>query len=368
MKVDSEDLRGLSSLILLCQISLACQLLEKWTSAACNVLLKISTCVSETFQENTAITTFYVSFLSHIHQGSMAHVETLIVMRHGQRADAVGETWAQQNSRPWDPPLSKEGLQQARSTGEILAHIPKIWETKRTTIFSSPHTRFLETACTVGNFLPNSKLIINVGLAESYDWYNSIRYVNSRDIRTADGKYKNMGEWFFHKRMLEKDGWRLRKGSYDSETIRRCLRARNIPCIGDFPNFEFTVNLGLSPVRDQRYIQALHQCLDAVRSSTKVIVTHMAGVRTIFRHLLHASPGHIDTACFFIVQRPAGAEKWTLVQDALSASRQNVLAKSLMLTAMTSVEMKLRKHRGKTQQKSNKIRRSRKARRRSKSV
>ena len=37
----------------------------------------------------------------------------LITMRHGQRLDDIEPDWRLTTDRPWDPPLSPEGLRQA---------------------------------------------------------------------------------------------------------------------------------------------------------------------------------------------------------------------------------------------------------------
>lgn len=40
--------------------------------------------------------------------------QVLITMRHGQRLDDIEPDWRHTTDRPWDPPLSPEGLRQAR--------------------------------------------------------------------------------------------------------------------------------------------------------------------------------------------------------------------------------------------------------------
>ena len=39
--------------------------------------------------------------------------QILITMRHGQRLDDIEPDWRLTTDRPWDPPLSPEGLRQA---------------------------------------------------------------------------------------------------------------------------------------------------------------------------------------------------------------------------------------------------------------
>jgi hypothetical protein len=44
----------------------------------------------------------------------------LVVMRHGERLDEVDVAWRETAERPWDPPLSPKGEQQARDAAKRL--------------------------------------------------------------------------------------------------------------------------------------------------------------------------------------------------------------------------------------------------------
>ena len=42
------------------------------------------------------------------------------MIRHGERLDNVDYGWAARAKRPYDPPITKEGVKQARKVGEKL--------------------------------------------------------------------------------------------------------------------------------------------------------------------------------------------------------------------------------------------------------
>ncbi|KAK9831037.1 hypothetical protein WJX74_000851 [Apatococcus lobatus] len=65
--------------------------------------------------------------------------QVLITMRHGQRLDDIEPDWRVTTDRPWDPPLSPEGLRQARAAAEVLQK----YEVDQ--LVSSPFVRCLQT-------------------------------------------------------------------------------------------------------------------------------------------------------------------------------------------------------------------------------
>ena len=48
-------------------------------------------------------------------------VQRIIVVRHGERLDCVDYSWGKTTSRPYDPPLTEKGFEQARETAEKFA-------------------------------------------------------------------------------------------------------------------------------------------------------------------------------------------------------------------------------------------------------
>lgn len=88
--------------------------------------------------------------------------QTVWIARHGNRLDFVNPEWFNTAERPYDPPLSEDGLEQAkqlgqRLVGEGIAHI-----------FASPFLRTVQTANEVANIL-NLPIKLESGLSE---WLN----------------------------------------------------------------------------------------------------------------------------------------------------------------------------------------------------
>jgi broad specificity phosphatase PhoE len=88
--------------------------------------------------------------------------QTVWIARHGNRLDFVNPEWFNTAERPYDPPLSEDGVEQAkqlgqRLVGEGIAHI-----------FASPFLRTVQTANEVANIL-NLPIKLESGLSE---WLN----------------------------------------------------------------------------------------------------------------------------------------------------------------------------------------------------
>ena len=48
--------------------------------------------------------------------------QSIIVIRHGERADVVDYTWTETAARPYDPPLTERGVEQV---GEVVKEFEK---------------------------------------------------------------------------------------------------------------------------------------------------------------------------------------------------------------------------------------------------
>jgi broad specificity phosphatase PhoE len=88
--------------------------------------------------------------------------QTVWISRHGNRLDFVNPEWFNTAERPYDPPLSEDGIEQARQlgqrlVGEGIAHI-----------FVSPFLRTVQTANEVANLL-DLPMKLESGLSE---WLN----------------------------------------------------------------------------------------------------------------------------------------------------------------------------------------------------
>lgn len=88
--------------------------------------------------------------------------QTVWIVRHGNRLDFVHPEWFNTAERRYDPPLSEDGLIQAKELGERLK------KEKIAHIFSSPFLRSIQTADRVAEAL-NLPIKIEAGLSE---WLN----------------------------------------------------------------------------------------------------------------------------------------------------------------------------------------------------
>jgi len=92
--------------------------------------------------------------------------QTLWIARHGNRADFVDDEWRENAERPHDPPLSQDGIQQARELGQRLAG------EGLSHIFASPFLRTVQTASYVADAV-GLPVCIERGLCEwlKEDWF-----------------------------------------------------------------------------------------------------------------------------------------------------------------------------------------------------
>lgn len=104
--------------------------------------------------------------------------KTVVVVRHGERLDYVmrdaGQNWIPTSTRPWDPPLTERGIQQAKTLGDALPRILEGLELPPiAAVYSSPFLRCQQTA--VGLTRRNLNVKVELGLAESMNenWYRS---------------------------------------------------------------------------------------------------------------------------------------------------------------------------------------------------
>ena len=72
--------------------------------------------------------------------------QNVVVMRHGERMDNFEPLWASTASRPWDPPLFRDGWIRALQTGQILRNSLGFPIHR---VFVSPFLRCVQTASQV---------------------------------------------------------------------------------------------------------------------------------------------------------------------------------------------------------------------------
>jgi broad specificity phosphatase PhoE len=118
-------------------------------------------------------------------------VNELIVIRHGSRMDFENPEWHKQADRPHDPPLTKNGLQQAGETAGFLKGIDI------SHLFSSPFYRAVQTADAIAKKF-NLKIKVEHGFSEwmNPQWFNQRpRILNqqqlSQEFETLDMNYQS---------------------------------------------------------------------------------------------------------------------------------------------------------------------------------
>ena len=101
----------------------------------------------------------------------------MLVARHGERLDYVylkrGDNWTATAARPWDPPLTETGLQQACALGAgILGHIETLGLPPILQVCTSPFLRCVQTAVAAASALGVGEVCVEPGLAEGMldDW------------------------------------------------------------------------------------------------------------------------------------------------------------------------------------------------------
>jgi broad specificity phosphatase PhoE len=88
--------------------------------------------------------------------------QTVWIARHGNRLDFVNPEWFNTAQRPYDPPLSEDGIEQAKRLGQRLQGEGIVH------IFASPFLRTIQTANEVADIL-NLPIKLELGLSE---WLN----------------------------------------------------------------------------------------------------------------------------------------------------------------------------------------------------
>mmetsp|Transcript_32946 Transcript_32946/g.79699 ORF Transcript_32946/g.79699 Transcript_32946/m.79699 type:complete len:289 (-) Transcript_32946:447-1313(-) len=110
----------------------------------------------------------------------MPNTKAVVVVRHGERLDYImrdrGENWIPTTDRPWDPPLTENGKQQANALGMALPSMLKTLNLPSiAAVYSSPFHRCRQTAAELCASDDKLKVQVELGLAESINqnWFRS---------------------------------------------------------------------------------------------------------------------------------------------------------------------------------------------------
>ncbi|MDF2963793.1 MAG: Phosphoglycerate mutase [Paenibacillus sp.] len=99
-------------------------------------------------------------------------INTIWLLRHGMRLNFEDENWIVSAKRPYDSPLSQNGILQANETARFLIN------KKINHIFSSPFQRTLQTSNTIAEIL-QVPVHAEEGLSE---WLNPAWFQSSPEI------------------------------------------------------------------------------------------------------------------------------------------------------------------------------------------
>lgn len=91
---------------------------------------------------------------------------TVLVMRHAHRQDEADDAWTETALRPWDPPLSQHGRNQAIEAAQALADQQGSLQIEY--VVTSPYQRCLQTSAEIVARLnlPQGRWLVDWGLGE----------------------------------------------------------------------------------------------------------------------------------------------------------------------------------------------------------
>ncbi|XVF79790.1 hypothetical protein PTKIN_Ptkin15bG0017900 [Pterospermum kingtungense] len=241
------------------------------------------------------------------------YYQNVVVMRHGDRMDNFDPTWVPTAERPWDPPLTHDGLARAFRT----------CRTFRTTlpfpihrVFVSPFLRCVQTAsevvaavCAVDDN-PNAKSSAHVGSIDPSKVKVSIEYglcemLSSEAIR-PDVAPKD-GIFTFDVPQLE--------AMLPSGTVDRTVE----PVYQELPQWEETLMANTS-----RYEQIIKALADKYPSENLLLVTHGAAVGVSISSFLEDTTVVGSNYCAYSeLRRPISCK-----DESFTAGKFEVLTKS----------------------------------------
>jgi broad specificity phosphatase PhoE len=113
----------------------------------------------------------------------------VFLARHGNRADFVDPTWPSTADEPYDPPLSSDGVEQARRLGQRLVG------EGITTIVASPFLRTVQTAHHANESL-NVPIFVEPGAGEWLEKTSFARLPRLRTLEVLRADYPMLGEGY----------------------------------------------------------------------------------------------------------------------------------------------------------------------------
>eukprot|EP01060_Flectonema_neradi_P012909 TRINITY_DN19697_c0_g1_i1.p1 TRINITY_DN19697_c0_g1~~TRINITY_DN19697_c0_g1_i1.p1 ORF type:complete len:271 (+),score=33.08 TRINITY_DN19697_c0_g1_i1:110-922(+) len=90
--------------------------------------------------------------------------QIVYIVRHGHRIDDFDPTWSEGTDRPYDPPLTPEGIETASKVGVEFSELPD--DEKPVHVISSPFIRCVQTAVEIAKKLGIPTVCINYSIGE----------------------------------------------------------------------------------------------------------------------------------------------------------------------------------------------------------
>lgn len=197
---------------------------------------------------------------------SDARQQVMVVMRHGHRMDEWDDGWVGKAERPWDPPLSPEGLMQAHKVASSVNSFRFDY------LVTSPYQRCLQTSAQIlsqlGLTLDN--LLIDYQIGEVFN----PRVMNGGIAGLPEGP-------------LEKWMW---KGKSVSEAIKEFVKAE--PSFEDISGTPVVLDVSLPSeietigVGHRRYGKELERLAEHYSGYNLLVVTHGECIRVAVNSVL----------------------------------------------------------------------------------
>ncbi|XVE74083.1 hypothetical protein DITRI_Ditri11bG0170700 [Diplodiscus trichospermus] len=242
-----------------------------------------------------------------------SYYQNVVVLRHGDRMDNFDPTWVKTAERPWDPPLTQDGLARAFRTGRTFRTLLPFPIHR---VFVSPFLRCVQTASEVVTALcavddnPNAKLSTDVVSIDPSKVKVSIEYglcemLNRQairlDVAPKDGIFR------FDVPQLEA---LLPSGTLD-HTVERVYK--------ELPRWEEEVR----DTRD-RYEEIIKALADKFPSENLLLVTHGEGVGvSVSGFLEDMTVLEVDYCAYSELRRPISCKN-----EKFTAGKFEVLTKS----------------------------------------
>jgi broad specificity phosphatase PhoE len=279
--------------------------------------------------------------------------KVVVVARHAERQDYVmrdrGENFLPSTDRPWDPPLSENGLEQGRNLGkEIRKSLMEHGLSPVMAVYSSPLIRCLQTASTATEGLLTTQESKDDGDVEASGPDEAYRHPEALQVHIEEGLVESINEsWYRSWCLPESNGtWGFRPAdsqgnpiiTVDLETIHEAAK-QPIQNLIRFPSKDDSNNLvsklehvdlsyqsisridepycwGSFESRSQQR-QRMHSVLELLSSKhegeTILCLSHGGPVTHLYERLTgnHWSQhGESSYACYSIYVQDEGETEW----------------------------------------------------------